>query len=365
MKAGRVVFAIPGDIATPSGGYGYDRRLIAELVALGWQVDHLALPGGFPTPDEGDLESTREAFAKIDDGCVVLVDGLAFGAMPQIAAAESERLRLVALVHHPLCLETGLDADARARLELSEREALRWSRAVVVTSKATGETLASDFGVPDKQLTVAPPGTDKPARSDRGVARRSGHEAGNEGANGGPMILSIGTLIARKDHATLVAGLAHVSDLDWCCRIVGSKTADPQTVEALERQIAELGLDGRVVLVGALADVSADYDTADLFVLASRYEGYGMVFAEAMAHGLPIIFCSEGAPRELIPPAAGERFSPGDARDLGARLRMLLTDRDRRAGAARASFEAGRALPGWDDTAFIVATTLAALEEVA
>src|SRR6516164_4631317 len=111
-------FAIPGDIETLTGGYAYDRLLIAALRELGWNIRHLALGPSFPFPDAEDLSLAARAFAALAAGSLVLVDGLAFGAMPAIAAAEGKRLRLVALLHHPLAEETGLGAaDCAALLE--------------------------------------------------------------------------------------------------------------------------------------------------------------------------------------------------------------------------------------------------------
>ncbi|MBO0903048.1 glycosyltransferase family 4 protein [Jiella sp. MQZ13P-4] len=327
---------------------------MGELRRLGLTVDHLRLPAGFPRPSPAERAETAAAFAALADGSHVLVDGLAFGAIPEIAEEEHGRLRLAALVHHPLCLETGLSATLAAALEASERAALRCAASVVVTSAATGETLRQRFGVPADRLTVAPPGTDKPAMPKE-------WPAGPKGSAGVPLLLSIGTLIPRKDHATLVAALATIADLDWRCRIVGSKTADPQTAAALERQVAACGLSGRVELVGALADVAGEYPAADVFVLASRYEGYGMVFAEALAHGLPVVFCADGAPRDLVPEAAGRRFSPGDAAALADGLRTLLVDEDARRRAGEAAFAAGQALPGWDETGRRVAAALGGL----
>lgn len=352
MIQGRLIFAVPGDIQTPSGGYGYDRRLIAELRRLGWDVVHLRLPDGFPRPSSDDLAETEAAFAAIADGSLVLVDGLAFGRMPKIAEKEAQRLRIAALVHHPLFLETGLDSRMREVMEASERQALRSAQAVIVTSPATAEAVRSAFAVPVERLAVAVPGTDKPERSAMDDEARR---------HAPPTILSIGTLIPRKDHGTLVEGLARIADLEWRCRIVGSKTADPETAAALGRQIEAFGLSDRIDLPGAMPDVAGEYPKADLFVLASRYEGYGMVFAEALAHGLPIVFCAEGAPRELISPEAGRRFEPGDADGLAAALRALLVDGGARRRAAEAAKVAGMALPGWDETARVVAGTLSRL----
>ncbi|MCB8836625.1 glycosyltransferase family 4 protein [Aurantimonas sp. VKM B-3413] len=336
----RLVFAIPGDLATPSGGYAYDRRMMAELAALGWQVDHLGLPGQFPEPDAHAMASVAGQFGKLPDDALVMVDGLAFGAMPEIARHEAKRLRLVALVHHPLALETGISEAAAKHLATSERAALTAARAVVVTSPATAATLRRDYGVPQDRLNVILPGTDRPDPSSPTSA-----------ADGPPLILSVGSLIPRKDHATLVAALGALLDLDWHCRIVGSDIQGGGTAAELKRQIGELGLQSRVELTGAIRDLAAEYRAAAIFVLASHYEGFGMVFAEAMAHGLPIVACAKGAPEEFVPAEAGARFKPGDAAGLAAALRGLLADPERRALAAAASRKAGQALPNWPQSA--------------
>ncbi|MCW7544058.1 glycosyltransferase family 4 protein [Aurantimonas litoralis] len=342
---GTLYFAIPGALETRSGGYGYDRRMIAELGALGWQVEHLPLPDGFPQPDAAALAGTARRLAGLPDGALVLVDGLAFGAMPEIAAAEAERLRLVALVHHPLALETGLDAATAAALAASERRTLGFAREVVTTSPTTARELVANFAVADDRLAVVVPGTEAAAR-----ARGSGDV---------PMILSVGSLIARKDHATLVDALARIRDLDWHCRIVGDETADRATAEALRAQIAELVLGDRITLCGASDAIDREYAAADIFALASRYEGYGMVFAEALAHGLPIVGCAGGAVPEVVPETAGMLVPPGDVAGIADALRLLLSRPERRRAMGDAACAAGRALPSWRESAETLSGILA------
>jgi glycosyltransferase involved in cell wall biosynthesis len=334
---GTLFFAIPGNLATRSGGYGYDRRMIAELGALGWQVEHLPLPDGFPQPDAAALAETVRLLTGLPDGAVVLVDGLAFGAMPEIAAAEAKRLRLVALVHHPLALETGLDAATAAQLAATERRALGFAREVVTTSPTTARELVANFAVADDRLSVVVPGTGAAARA--------------QGSGDVPMILSVGSLIARKDHATLVDALARIQDLFWRCRIVGDETADPATAEALRSRIAELGLGDRIILCGASDRIDREYAAADVFALASRYEGYGMVFAEALAHGLPIVGCAGGAVPEVVPETAGVLVPPGDVAGIADALHLLLSQPERRRAMGDAAYAAGQALPSWRQSA--------------
>ncbi len=334
---GTLYFAIPGNLATRSGGYGYDRRMIAELGALGWQVEHLPLPDGFPQPDAAALAGTARLLAGLPDGALVLVDGLAFGAMPEIAAAEAERLRLVALVHHPLALETGLDAATAAALAASEQRALGFAREVVTTSPTTARELVANFAVADDRLAVVVPGTEAAAKA--------------QGSGDVPMILSVGSLIARKDHASLVDALARIRDLSWHCRIVGDGTADPATAKALRVQIADLGLDDRITLCGASEAIDREYAAADIFALASRYEGYGMVFAEALAHGLPIVGCAGGAVPEVVPEAAGMLVPPGDVGGIADALRLLLSRPERRHAMGDAAYAAGQKLPSWRQSA--------------
>jgi glycosyltransferase involved in cell wall biosynthesis len=337
----RLIFAIPGDIETPSGGYGYDRRVIGELRALGWTVEHLALPSGFPDPSHAELAEAAGQFSSIADDSLVMVDGLAFGAMPDIALAEARRLQLVALVHHPLALETGLTAEAAARLAVSEKTALTAVRGVVVTSTATARTLVADFDVREDSIFVAVPGTAPvEQKSDSDADRR--HRS--------PMILSVGSLTRRKDHSTLISALQNLAGREWRCRIVGSDSMDPATAQGLHRQIAEAGLTDRIRLTGALDDVTAEYRQADIFALASRYEGYGMVFAEAMAYGLPIVGCRGGAIPDVVPESAGMLVEPGDDKAFAAALAVLLDDPQTRRSYASGALEAGRQLPDWPQT---------------
>ncbi|MHB1205945.1 MAG: glycosyltransferase family 4 protein, partial [Rhodospirillaceae bacterium] len=179
-------------------------------------------------------------------------------------------LDIVALVHHPLARETGLAPEAVEAFTLSERLALRAARAVIATSPHTAEVLAADYGVPAARLSVALPGTDPRARA-QGDPRR-------------PSLLTVATVTPRKGHDVLVAALAQIKDLPWTSTLAGSLMRAPETVAALRAQIARSGVADRIALTGELSDeaLATLYAGADIFALPSRYEGYGMVFAEAL-----------------------------------------------------------------------------------
>nr|WP_280517738.1 glycosyltransferase [Falsirhodobacter halotolerans] len=315
-----------------TGGYGYDRRVVAGLRDLGWTVDLLPLGAGFPYPR--DLAAAERALSGVPDGTTVLIDGLAFGVLDAWAARDAARLRLFALVHHPLALEDGADPA----LEMSERAALRHARGVIVTSPATARDVSRMFGVED--ALVAIPGTD-PAP----LALGQGDP---------PHILSIGTLIRRKGHDVLIDALAQLADLPWRATIIGA-ALDPAVADDLHHRIRQAGLAARIDLAGGVEDTRAALATADIFALASRFEGYGMVFAEAMSQGLPIVACHAGAVPDVVPDTAGHLVPPDDPHAFAAALRALLADSARRRAYAAGSAAAGACLPGWSDTAARIA----------
>lgn len=346
----RLAFAFPGDLATPTGGYGYDRRMIAELKALGWQVDVVSLGDGFPRPDAAQKAFAGRTLAALPGAHPVLVDGLALGVLPDAAAAVHARRPLIALVHHPLALESGLSASDADAMRVSERATLACANAVVVTSAPTARLLVQDYGVAEGRISVARPGTER-AKTER--VRR-----------GGPVrLLSIGALVQRKGFDVLVAALATLGDLPWRLVIAGDRTRSPAVAQRIETEIASHKLGDRIELLGAVSDgrIAALYAEADLFVLASRFEGYGMAYAEALAHGLPVIGTTGGATPETVPRDAGILVAPDDVPALAAALRRLIgnaAERERMAGAARA---AAAKLPTWAESAKVLAGAIEAV----
>lgn len=340
-----VAFAIPGDIKTRTGGYSYDREVLALLPNFGVKARHLPLPGGFPAPSAEDLEATAQAFASLPDDTVVIIDGLAFGAMPRELIA-SIRQRIIALVHHPLGYETGLPPERAKALVESERQALALARRVIVTSPQTKRLLTEEFGVPGSSITVAPPGATAAPRA--------------EGTGTPLQLLSIGSVSPRKGFVYLVEALAPLREHAWHLTIAGSLKRDPEAARALKVAIAEHDLASRIRLTGELstASIAKLYAAADVFVLPSLYEGYGMVLAEAMVRGLPIVCTTGGAAAETVPNAAALKVPPGEAAPLREALARMIADPALRQKMSDASWKARHGVPSWRDTALYVTAVI-------
>jgi glycosyltransferase involved in cell wall biosynthesis len=343
-----VVFAVPGDLANPTGGYAYDRRIIEGLAALGWRTAVVDLGDGFPFPTNAARAAARTRLAALPIGPPIVIDGLAFGALPEAAAALGATHSLVALVHHPLALETGLSAAASASLRASERAALACARHVIATSTTTARLLAADYDVPSERLSVVEPGTERVATPQRRVESVIA-------------LLAVGAVVPRKGYDVLVAALARLKHLPWRLVIAGDCGRSVDTFRRLVADIAALGLSDRVQLAGTVTaeELASLYASADLFVLPSRFEGYGMAYAEAIAHGVPVIGTNAGAIPETVPADAGVLVPPDDVDMLAATLQRLMdnpAERERLAAGARAT-----AFPSWRGQAALFARALESL----
>jgi glycosyltransferase involved in cell wall biosynthesis len=342
------VFAIPGDFKSTTGGYAYDRRAVELLPDFGVPVSVLGLPDSFPNPTAADLAETGRLLKTKPHDAVLVVDGMAFGAFTEEILSSLEG-RVIALVHHPLFLETGLPHARKVELKESEENALQWASHVVVTSRVTKRILVEDMGLSADKVTIAEPGTD-PARRATGT--------------GAPLqILSVGAVLPRKGYNLLVEALAPLKDLDWRLTIAGALDRHDEAVAAVQDAIHSNGLEDRVTLAGKVVPATLDrhYESADLFVSASLFEGYGMVLAEAMARGLPMVIAAGGAAAETAGDAAALHVEAGNVPALTEALQRALTDKKLRDRLADAAWEAGRTLPTWHETARRIAAVILGL----
>jgi glycosyltransferase involved in cell wall biosynthesis len=329
-------FVVPGDINTRSGGYGYDREIIAGLRKRGRTVNLLQLPGIYPAPSRDDRVEAARLLATAPSGSLTVVDGLAASVLPEELRREQGRLRLIALVHHPVGLETGLTPAESSRLQSSEREALAAVRGVIVTSARTVEAVRQ-LGCRDDCIAVVEPGTEA-----RPVAT---------GSSGTTNLLCVASLTPRKGHDTLLDALERILQLDWHLTCVGGAQQGSDWAESLRRRAGAGALTGRVTFAGELSGRALDaaYDAADLFVLPTRYEGYGMAVAEALARGIPVVSTPTGAIAELVGDTAGFLVSPDDPAALAGVIRLFMTDRMVRTRMRQGALRARAALRGWDE----------------
>lgn len=325
MRLRALEFLIPGDLHSATGGYVYDRSIVAGLRALGWQVAVHELHGSFPSPTADALAHAQRVLADLPDQACVLVDGLALGAMPQAIEPHWRRLALVALIHMPLGSELGLPATVAEARRQQELRALRLVRHVVVTGQRTKRQLESD-GLHPSRLSVVEPGVWKGP-----IAAEGGHESIVN-------LLCVATVSEGKGHELLVDALAPLAHLPWHLRCAGSLTRSTATVQRLTDQLGRLGLIERVELLGELPHeaLSELYAAADLLVLPTLRETYCLAVAESLAHGVPVIGTRTGAIAELVGSAAGLLTAPGDRDGLRAALERALTDQ-----ALRSSLRAG------------------------
>lgn len=330
---------LPNDIddpATPSGGNAYDRRICHGLadpavVGAGWSVRELAVHGNWPHPTPAERRDLADALSGVPDGALVLVDGLIGSAVPDVLVPAAARLRVVVLVHMP-------------RGDAAEGAALAAAAAVVTTSEWSRRRLLDQHGLPPDRVHVATPGVD-PAPLAPGSAA-------------GSRLLCVAAVTPLKGHDVLVGALAMLGDLTptagtWTCECVGSLDRDPGFAGRV-RAAAPAGVRFTGPRTGAGLD--ACYTAADLLVLASRAEAYGMVVTEALARGIPVLATAvQGVPEAVgrAPDGSlpGLLVAPDDPAALAAALRRWLGDPDLRHRLRRSARDRRATLTGWAVTA--------------
>lgn len=340
MTLDTLYFIIPGDINTLTGGYRYDKSIVQGLEQLGWQVELISLPGSYPHPDATERQLALQVLARLPDNAQVVFDGLAFSVLPAQLLPHSQRLRFIALVHHPLALETGLTPTQADRLKALETDALTHAHHIVTTSHSTAKTLMDDYHVGTTPLSTVCPGTD------------TGELASGSGT-AVPNLLCVATITQRKGHRVLFDALKRIEHLPWHLHCVGSTSMDVHTYDALCEQRQALALQQRISFHGQLPDeqLNEHYQRSDLFVLCSFHEGYGMVLSEAIAHGLPIVATRGGAMQDTIPEGAGLLVEPGDSIALSEALQQVLGDASRYQALRQRAQAARQALFSWEQAA--------------
>ena len=345
---------VPGALDQFTGGYLFDRRVVDGLRAAGRSVRVVELPGGYPDADAQTRAAAAEALQALPGESVAVIDGLALPGFADCLDAQARRLRLLGFIHHPLSLETGIAPALARRMEATERRLWPMLRGLLCPSAHTARCIA-DAGIDPARIEIVPPGNDRPVYKrpgdDRPVYEQPGDERSPAGEHDADILrlLMVGSVVPRKGHLSLVEALAGLKHLPWRLTCIGSLERDTAAVVALRAAIERHSLGDRVDLAGerppaALADAWHD---ADVFVLPSSHEGYGMAYAEAMAHGLPVIGTTAGAIPDTVPGTAGLLVAPGDVAALREALHRMLVDPPLRRHLAAGARQAAAALPDW------------------
>jgi glycosyltransferase involved in cell wall biosynthesis len=334
---------LPNDIddsANPTGGNVYDRRVCRGLAGHGWTVREHAVAGAWPHPAPADRNRLARLLCALPDGAVTLLDGLIASAVPELLEPHQRRLRLVLLVHMAFGTE-------------QERAAVATAAAVVTTSEWSRQRLLDRYPLPADRVVAAPPGVDAAPAS-------AGSPVGEE-------LLCVAAIAPHKGHDVLVRALSGVRDLPWHVTCVGSLDRDPGFVADLRQAAREDGLTDRIRFTGPLVGpaLQARYAAADLLVLPSLGESYGMVVTEALARAIPVLTTAiDGLPEAVGRAPDGSRpallVPPGDPVALADAVRRWLSEpelRDRLRSSAR---ERRTTLSDWTVTSTIVSEVLSA-----
>jgi glycosyltransferase involved in cell wall biosynthesis len=337
------------DPARPSGGNVYDRHVCRGLASLGWAVQEHPVRGFWRRPDATSFAALGGVVQRIPDGAAVLLDGLVASTAPEVLVPHARRLRLVVLVHMPLGDRPPVDGaeDARSR----ERAVLSVVTAIVTTSAWTRRRLLELYRLPADRVHVA-----RPAVEAADLA---------SGTPGGGALLCVAPVTFDKGHDVLLDALASISDLGWRCVCVGRLDRDRAFAERVRRRALDGGLRDRVQFPGPRIGAALDqsYASADVMVLPSRFETFGMVVIEALARGLPVVATDVGGLTEALGHGAdgtrpGLLVVPGDPAALAAALRAWLSDPGLRRRLRGAAGERRASLAGWAATTSILAGVL-------
>jgi len=324
----------PDPLDQRTGGYRYDRYMVEGLRATGHSARIEGLAGRFPDVDAAAVEALHDALATDIEGPVV-VDGLSSAALAYIDLAHLPGPPPLLLVHHPFVDDPDLEPALRDWLARAERTAFARCSGLIATSQYTARRLV-ELGADEDRIRVVEPGTE-PSPAARG----------SDGP--GVRLFALGAVVPRKGHDVLIEALARLGKRDWQCRIAGSRSRMPEWARGLDARAAELGIARHIEWLGEVdeAGLEAAWQDVDALVLASHYEGYGMVVAEALVRGLPVVTTTGGALADTLPEGCGWSVPPGDTDALARALAELIDRPGRRAGRARAARQAGARLPDW------------------
>ena len=343
----KILFIIPGDINLPTGGYRYDRKILEQWSSIGLDTQLVSLEGNFPNLETTQIANFTQRADDLPLADVAVIDGLAGGVLPDFVKALSERMPVVALVHHPLFLENGLSQNQVEKLKASEAAGLGWASAIVTTSHETAKTVSSFFGFPPNKIHSVLPGVVRGK-----ISKGSETETVN--------LLCVASIIERKGHRFLLDALKGLRELNWHLDCIGMTSSDPELYSDLMQSVDSSDMGDQISFHGSVTEIQIEnaYERADIFVLPSLYEGYGMAYAEAIVRGIPVIGTTAGAIPDTVPKSCGILVAPQNTSALETALRQMITDNELRHQYRKAALDAEPTFPTWSQSAEAFANIL-------
>ncbi len=339
----RAAFITVGDPSRLTGGYLYHAEVFARISRLGISMVQIVASGANPQVQrEAAHGFCRQFDPRPFD--IIVVDALA----ATVCAPGLDRWRaqrpVVAMVHELPSVASNADAASSAEAPLLRAD-------VLIAVSAHGQAVLIERGVPAERIIIARPGANRLRLSPRTTTPPSGPV----------MVLAVAQWIPRKGILTLVEAWTQLDQRNARLMLIGETDADPAyaaQVRAVIRTTPHANIEARGPVSDAkLVDM---YHRTDIFALPTRYEGYGMVFAEAMIAGIPVIAGAVG-PVPGIVGNGGILVPPDDVPALVQALDTMIGNPYQRQAYAVAARQRAANLPTWEvtTTAFTEALTRA------
>jgi len=344
----RVALVLYGDLDFISGGFLYDRLLVDYLSRQGEDVEIVSLP--WPSYARGVLDNFSPALKRRLKGIradVILQDELAHPSLFRLNRRIQGRGQapVVTIVHHLRCSEDR-PAWQNSFYRLVERRYLASVDAFIFISRTTQGIVEQLLGH-QKPSVLAYPGANRfDVRLSREDLAARAHEPG-------PLrVLFLGNVIPRKGLHTLLGALALLPREAWQLTVAGSLEVDAAYVRQIRDQITAAGLNSRIEFTGPLdeEDLAARLARSHVLAVPSSYEGFGIVYLEGMAFGLPALASTAGGAVEIITSGRdGFLVPPGGINTLAGHLRTLADDRNLLLSMSLAAQDRFAAHPTWED----------------
>lgn len=323
MHIGLVVY---GNLEFLSGSYLYDRKLVEYLKSQGDEVSVVGLPwqGYAGNLLQNWSAAVRRQVSEIPAD-VWLQDELVHPSFYALNHSLKRRraLPLVSIVHHLRTSESEHSAPALWLYRQVEQAYLRSVDAFVFNSHTTQEVVETALGTKPRAVVATPGGNRLTGLSQAGVEKRCQMP--------GPLrLVFVGSLIQRKGLHTLIEGLSQVRSENWVLDVVGRQDIDTEYTKSVKDQIRKHGMENRIRLHGSLPDAKLQQvlSRAQVFVVVSSYEGYGIVYLEGMHFGLPVIASTGGGAHEIVQDGkTGRLVKPGDAAGIASAVHDYCRDR--------------------------------------